>query len=365
MARIAIRADGGSDIGIGHIMRCLSLAKAFTQKGHIVYFLSKYSMGIALMEKEGFQVIQLPCEKEKNDTSFCWISEKLLRETEIIIEFVKQYKIDILVIDSYNVTEQYFLALRPHVRRLVYIDDDNKFAVPSDIVVNGNITAEYLEYKKYEEGQLLLLGPQYNMIRGEFQNISKRIIRENVQEIMITTGGTDPYNLTVKLINIFLRTDYFKDIRFNVLVGGGFLNQQELIKISNKFQQIKLYSTDITNQTTGIAYSTVRELMLQSDLAISAGGSTLYEFAACGTPVLAFIMAENQQRLVDMLAQLRFIINLGWYDKMDEATIIHNTKLLADNYDMRFRMANKSQNLVDTLGAERIVQKVTADLSIV
>jgi UDP-2,4-diacetamido-2,4,6-trideoxy-beta-L-altropyranose hydrolase len=363
MVRVAIRADGGKSIGMGHIMRCLSLASAFRKAGHSVCFFTKYDMGIELIEKEKFEVIRVPSDDKETEGFFYGNSKQLVSEANVILRLLYQYKIDILVIDSYNITKQYFLTLSPYVSRLVYIDDENKSTYPVDVVINGNVTAAYLGYQKYNDNQVLLLGPQYNMIRDEFKKIVTKDVRDNVEEIMMTTGGSDPYNMTGKLLNIFLKSDCFSRIKFNVLVGGGFTTSRELINLSHISDQVVLYSTTVVDTSGLIRHSTISEMMLRSDIAIAAGGSTLYEFAACGVPVLAFVLAENQQFLVEKMAQLEYIINLGWYNQICEKQIVDSINYLMSNYAARSKMSSKCLDLVDGLGTERIVKELTKGLS--
>jgi len=55
-------------------------------------------------------------------------------------------------------------------------DDLNKFVYPVDVLINGNITAPALNYAKYSDDELMLLGLKYNLIRDEFKNLPERII---------------------------------------------------------------------------------------------------------------------------------------------------------------------------------------------
>lgn len=73
------------------------------------------------------------------------------------------------------------MKIKPHVKILVYIDDVNAFSYPVDVVINGNITGKYLDYKSYFKNQKFLLGPSYNLIRDEFKNISKRAVSKEVK----------------------------------------------------------------------------------------------------------------------------------------------------------------------------------------
>lgn len=163
MLTIAFRAEGGKNVGMGHIMRCLSLAQAFRRNGHKVYFFSKQKEGIEKVRHENFDVVRLFSIAQETEGYFYGNSANLVDEARELIPLLREYQIDVLVIDTYNVSKEYFLALKAHVGGLAYIDDVDKFTYPVDIVVNGNITGEYLEYQKYDQKQVLLLGPHLNV----------------------------------------------------------------------------------------------------------------------------------------------------------------------------------------------------------
>lgn len=360
MANIAFRADGGKNVGMGHIVRCLSLAEAFRRYGHQVYFFSKLDEGIKRAKQEKFLVVKLSSEEQEPKGFFYGDPAYLNTEINEIISLLSKYQIDLLFIDSYNVSEQYFSNLKLHVRKLAYIDDVNKFPYPVDIVINGNITGEDFEYRKYDKKQVLLLGPRYNMIRPEFCNLPLRIIKEKVAEIMFTTGGADPYNVTEKLLSILLQNKLFDNIQINVLVGSGFTNCRDLINFKQNHGNVSLYSNSgLSHKYPNIEFSSVSALMLRSDMAISAGGSTLYELTACGTPALVIILADNQEAIVEKMDELGYVIKLGWHYQLNEDLVIGKLRGLINDYELRKEMSSKGQKLVDGYGTDRIVQSIT------
>ncbi|WIF93901.1 UDP-2,4-diacetamido-2,4,6-trideoxy-beta-L-altropyranose hydrolase [Caminicella sporogenes] len=355
MKMIAFRADGGLNIGMGHIMRSLSLAKEFRKNGYKVYFISKYRGGIEKIKEENFDVIQLKLREIKNTTGFNYGNPKELdKEADEIISIIKLYNIDLLFIDTYNVTEEYFLKIKQHVKKLGYIDDLNKFVYPVDILINGNITAEYMDYKKYSEDEIMLLGPKYNLIRDEFRNLPKRKIKEKVEEIMITTGGSDPHNMSSRILNWLLNDKELKKLKINVIVGSGFNNKEELRKISQIYNNVILHEN----------VKRISEIMLKSDIAISTGGSTLYELCACGTPTLAFIYADNQEFIVEKMDESGYVKNLGWYDKLQKEYLINNLKEYMYNFYEKENIYKIQKKLVDGKGVERIFKAFKNDINL-
>jgi UDP-2,4-diacetamido-2,4,6-trideoxy-beta-L-altropyranose hydrolase len=351
MAKIAVRTDGGDGIGLGHVMRCLSLAEAFTKAGHDVCFLGKLNIGLAIAKDRGFRTIKL----EQDEFEDIEPGRVLQNELKAMIRFLKASQIDIVIVDSYQVSAIYLTALRQSGSKLVYIDDENKFSIPADVVINGNLTAPFLGYRKYDIAQILLLGAEYNLIRSEFKNLPVKAVTDKVKTVLLTTGGTDSFHVTSKILNTVLKADEFANLRFNVLVGGGFTNIGELVDLSKMHSRVRLFSSQRRHSYPEIEFCSVANLMMDSDIAISAGGSTLYELAACGTPVLAFILADNQRFLVEKMAELGYVRNIGWYDQLEAKELVRQLHALIHHFTARAEMSRKGQNLVDAIGSERIV----------
>lgn len=359
MLRVCIRADGGKNVGMGHIIRCISLAQAFRRNGHKVYFFSKLDEGVEKARSEDFEVIRLNSVRDETEGYFYGDPENLAQEASETSTLLREYQIDVLVVDTYNVSEEYFLALKKLVKVLAYIDDVNMFPYPTDIVINGNITGESLGYRRYDQKQVFLLGSKFNMIRAEFANIPFRDSKEKIEEIMITTGGADPYNLTGRLLDILLSKEEYRNMRFNVLVGSAFTNCEYLGTLSINYPNLFLYANSVLPyKLPDITYSEVSPIMLRSDLAISAGGSTLYEFAACGTPVMAFVLADNQEGIVRKMDELGYVVSLGWYNQLNEDLVLDKLRFISNDYQRRKEMSSKGQNLIDGKGTERIIQSI-------
>ncbi|HOM01302.1 MAG TPA: UDP-2,4-diacetamido-2,4,6-trideoxy-beta-L-altropyranose hydrolase [Acetivibrio sp.] len=349
MLDIGIRVDGSSNIGMGHIMRCLSLAKGFRNAGANVFFLSRFEQGISKIRQDEFEVVEMPHENSRHLEGFFYgDASELEEDSEEIIRKIKAFNLDVLIIDSYNVNREFFLKLKPHVKKLCYIDDVNKFVYPVDVLINGNVTATAFNYTKYSNDELMLLGLKYNLIRDEFKDLPERIINRNVREMMITTGGADPFNLSLRLASIILSDEEFKDIGINIVVGSGFTNVESLKELARKSSNVILHENVLR----------MSEIMLKSDVAISAGGSTLYELCACGTPALAIVIADNQREMVDMLSSQGYIINLGWHGELSNMEILQKIKLLCKDYEKRVSISRKMQRLVDGEGVRRVVEEI-------
>lgn len=348
--KIAIQADGGTEIGMGHIMRTLVLAKELSTDNDVFYICrveskdgyehyikvsddevssleqlgkyemsySKYNKGIKKILSEGFRV-------------------KLINENNLIDE-LKCIKADMLITDSYSVNENYFHEIKKIFRKTIYIDDINEHYFDVDFLINQNSDAGDFNYKVNSDTKLLL-GTEYILLRDEFKNLPNKASEEKIHDIMITVGGADPHRLTEKFLNYISELDY----NFHIVIGPSFCDTSFVEKFHAN--NIKFYYN-----------ANMCEIMKNCDMAISACGSTLYELSACGVPTLGVIIANNQEGIANKLNSMGTIINLGWYNKISKEDLIYNINSLANDYIRRKALSEKASKLVDGKGAERIAK---------
>lgn len=326
---IAFRVEGGKGIGLGHIMRCITLAGEFRSLGHSVVFFSSLDDGVNRIKQEGYTI------------------EKTNRIADLIAS-LKHGQIDLLIIDSYDVNIQLFLDIKPYVKKICYIDDINKFTHPVDILLNGNINAQDLDYQKHNSNQLMLIGTEFTLLRNEFKDIPERKINKEVKSIMITSGATNPDNVVEKIIKILLDDENLRNLKINVIVGSSFENVQELRKVSGENPNIILHEK----------VKEISKVMLESDVAISTAGSTLYELCSCGTPTISFVIAENQQELANRMDKLGYIKCLGWYNEFKSGELTSQLKQLIKDIRKREIISKRMQNLIDGQGANRAAKLI-------
>ncbi|MEW9123294.1 MAG: UDP-2,4-diacetamido-2,4,6-trideoxy-beta-L-altropyranose hydrolase [Thermotaleaceae bacterium] len=346
MYKVAIRTDGGFGIGMGHVMRCLSLAKELKKTGKNVIFICREAAGIEKIRKENFEVLALGGEEDRKKNYNGYEDGALQKESEQIIKILDEKRIGLLIVDKYNLSEDYFLKLKNHVKKIVYIDDLNQFVYPVDLVINGNLYGPSMNYEKYTEEQEFLLGPAFNLMREEFRNLPKKQIGEKADRIMITTGGSDPHHMTQRFLKMMLRDKTLEALTIHVILGNLFTTAEELKKMAKQHKAIVFHEN----------VSHISEIMGQVDIGISAGGTTLYELAASGTPTLAFILADNQEQVVKEMEEEGYLISLGWFYQIDEKIFLSKLKELMKDYRLRKTMSSKGSGLVDGRGVERVVK---------
>ncbi len=342
--KIAIRADGGSKIGMGHIMRTLVLAKELS-KNNDVFFLCRIDVSSLQFFMKSSQVCQFNTDIEQGvSDKYKKGIEKILNEgfkvklvrEDYLIQDLQKVEADILITDSYDVDEEYFNRTKNMFSKTAYIDDMNLYYFNVDFLINQNIDGEDFSYKTNKETKLMV-GCKYVMLREEFAQPSGKNVNEKVKDIMLTVGGADPNYITEK----FLRWGSDLDYNFHVVIGPSF-NANNSVK-DFESEKIKIYYN-----------ANMYELMQKCDIAISACGSTLYELAVCGVPSIGIIIADNQEEIANKMHDLGIIKNIGWFNKIKKEDFIKVVKSVSKDYNLRKAMSKKASKIIDGKGAERI-----------
>lgn len=327
------RVDMNETIATGHMMRCLSIADAARAMGISSAFIIADDSAVSLLQSRNYPYIVLHSLWNKMDD-----------ELGKMIVLIHKHNIEKLIIDSYYVTKSYLEAMTLETETW-YIDDINAFHYP----VNGIICyANYWRKFKYNEsytGTELLLGTEYAPLRRKFTNLPPKNINEKIGHILILSGGSDEYNIIGKL----LESQKGKSDTVIDAVCGLFNPRYD--EMTDKFQKnLKIHIHR--------SLPDIDQYMKTADLAISAGGTTLYELCACGTPTIAYSLADNQ---LDNVRQFDEDGVIKYAGDVRTDDVVSNAIELMKQYDcmeVRKLLSAKMQRLVDGLGAIRIVEGI-------
>lgn len=364
---VVIRADANSKIGMGHVMRCLSVADALLKRGEEVLFVTADDTPVPLLTKKGvpYRVLHTDYADMEAELPKLWNALSELPQGPGVPEAALPQRNTFILVDSYYVTEKYLAALKKRITT-IYMDDIYAFSYPVDMLINYNIYGEEMGYEKDAAfaDTKLLLGTKYVPLREEFSAgagyvQSRKEFSEGVENvtpaadggILITTGGSDSFNLAGQLLMEAMKYDALKTKEYHVVSGSLNPHIGELQALAQKHENIHIHC-NVTNMA---------ELMAESEVALSAGGSTLYELCAVGVPVIAFSFAENQEHLVQTFVK-RGIAQYGGNYRADGNKMIQNTiaglETLLEDKNLRTEYRKKARTLVDGKGADRIAEAI-------
>ncbi len=346
--RAVFRADGSPEIGMGHIMRSVVLAEELKRGGCQVVFMSREDEAThKLLKEKSIEVHTISDESLP-------LHGDLMKEKETIKAVLKKIQPDVVVTDSYDITASYLETIKPYCKVLVSIDDLAEIEFCSDIIVNGNLKGEQMRYKTSNPDVKLLLGPRYILLGNQFRELQgKEKSLDLIENILVTMGGGDVMNLTPKVIRAFSGISH--NIAIRVMLGPAFNNLDEIKVAINESKR----SFEILRNPKNIA-----ELMFQADLAVSGGGSTLYELAVAGTPSIVLCQARNQLELADALDKYGTVVNLGDGRKVDEEKIKNTLEYLMRAPDVVRMMKERCRELVDGRGVVRVVDVIEKELEV-
>ena len=339
---ILIRADANETIGTGHVMRCLSIAEEFQRLGGKVKFIIADDRSRPMIENKGFETICLNSKWDNLDF-----------ETEKLVGTLQNNNAENLLIDSYFVTAPYLKQLSKHIFT-AYIDDMYSFAYPVHLLINYNFYADIETYQNlYQSAEIkpqFLLGCDYAPLRKEFSNVRKEI-HPHITKILITSGGTDRYNVAGQLLERFLSEERYCNIDFYVVLGRFNSNIEALQSMYGNHRNIHFL----------INIPDMDRYMKLCDIAITAGGTTTYELFASGIPSIMYTLADNQLDIAKKVSALGLIPWAGDVRK-DMTLCIDNILKWIDiylsDYQMRKEISAKMQSYIDGKGAGRIAMQL-------
>ncbi len=333
---ICIRVDGNSIIGTGHVMRCLAIAEQLTSLGGQVCFVVASNTMQSLINEKGYSIITL--DKPWDD----WNSQ-----IEDMKQLIFEYQIDVMLIDSYYLTEDFCKHIGNYTK-IVYIDDLLQVAYSVDTIINYNVYGKQIQYDLlygHCKDIKFYLGPQYVPLRSEF-TCTKRNHDGKIRKILITSGGTDNYNAIEQILEC-LQNVYQDAYEYYVVLGKYHHKKNEIVQLY-KFSSHVHVLLDVKNMA---------EWMRTCDLAISAGGTTIYELCSCGIPTIMYTIADNQMHMAKAFSDDNIIPYIGDF-RYESNRCLDRLLDIMDQYSLsqkRLRSTSKKmQEIVDGNGSKRI-----------
>ncbi len=319
-----ILTEGGRSIGYGHITRSLSLYQAFEEAGVEVKLVVNGDPSVEnLLDGVSYEPLD-------------W-----LRAWDSLERFCRNYP-SFVVVDSYLAPYEFYERVSRHFQLRIFVDDYHRLNYPDGIILNSSIYANTIGYGSRER---LLLGPRYMPLRRPFWRIGEKPIRERVKRILVTFGGTDTARVLTEMVVEFLAREY-PEVEKVIIIGGG------SEKKGGNLKQLSDPHTEIFINPDG---ERIKELMYDSDMAISGGGQTLYELARVGVPTIGVCLSDNQKMNLTHWERIGFVRYVGWCH--DEKLIPRIAKSIQDLDDRKRRLESSlaGRRFVDGMGGKRVV----------
>ena len=293
---VVIRTDASIDIGTGHVMRCLTLADVLTARGASPRFICREHEGNLCdrIEAGGFLVSRLPVLPAHQWEADATQSRAALDQAAITA--------DLLVVDHYGLGESWEHALRPVARRILVIDDLADRRHDCDVLLDPNLhdspASRYTGL--VAKSARVFVGPQYALLRPEFDRIASRTRDEGLHRLLAFFGGADPTNEAFKLVHA-LRALGTRAPKAQIVLGPVNPNAEQIRRATLGSERIRVI--EATNE--------IARLMAEADLGVGTCGGAAWERCCLGLPALVVISAANQRDDARILHSLGAVRNLG------------------------------------------------------
>jgi UDP-2,4-diacetamido-2,4,6-trideoxy-beta-L-altropyranose hydrolase len=347
---VAFRVDASTDMGTGHLMRCLTLADAVARRGGRVRFVSRSLPETlrAIVVERGHDLALLAGTSGPLDELpySAWLGTSQRIDAEETRRALADADWARLVVDHYAIDARWHRALREVCGTIIVIDDLANREHDCDVLIDQNLHDNaHARYERLVPAHCrLLLGPRYAMLRDEFRAHRPTKGREvTVRRILIAFGGVDGSDLTTRAIEAAADLG-LAEAQVDVVIGAQHHSRERIEAECDRLG----YGCHV--QTKRIA-----ELMAAADLAIGAGGSALWERCCMGLPALALLAAENQRAQLDEAAAHGLVYAPERTSDAGTHIAMHLRSLLA-NPGLRRAISRKGMQAVDGLGAQRVLR---------
>ena len=326
--KVLIRVDAGPTIGIGHAMRCTTLALELAHTGHAVEIVTE---GLPSNIRDRLAHPRIVVGGRQPQELVTDLADGPTAEHP-----------DVIVVDGYH--------LGPEVERLaaadqilLLIDDNGELPVEhAHLVLNQNLHADRSLYPTIRSDTLMLAGPPYALLRSDVLSLDRPEPDAVGRRLVVTLGGADPARLTRPIL-----TGLLEDPRNTIVVaiGPANLDRSDIENLASASEG--RISIDPGDLLTGFR---------SADIAVIGGGTTLWEVAFLGLPAVAAIVADNQLFGTYAAASRGFVAAVDVRAESDAQGILAAVRSLLDDADRRRQMTCSGRTVFDGRGAARVVE---------
>lgn len=323
--KVKIFTEAGNSIGYGHLSRCVSLYKEIQKR--------KVQVELVLYGEAG-DIFAL---NNKTITKKNWLDVEYLENTISNEDYV--------IVDSYIAQKKHYEIIASKSKKALYLDDTGRLEYPDGIIVHPSLNSHDIDYS-FAGNNIVLTGPKYIILRSSFINslncLREQKIKPFVHKALVLLGGTDVRNLTSVIIDYIVRDN--PNIIFEIVI-----KPEQYEKLSSA------YKLDNINFHKNLSENKMNQIMLDSDLAITTAGQTIYELIATRTPFLAIQIADNQKQNIKALKDYISSKIVLSYSSKNFINDLEDLFLALKDYDKRKIIVGKLLGLLDGHGPQRII----------
>ena len=330
---ILLRADASAKTGGGHMGRCIALAQELGARGNLIEFATRADdrLGTSMLTRAEIPFRILGCNDD-------WQSDaKATRETAQTSDWV--------VVDHYGLDDRWETQIKKSGSNILVIDDLANRRHDCDILVDAGRAPGSDAYRDLLPPECaVLLGPRYSMLRREFHARQRRAPQTRKKNILVFFGSADGSELTIPVLEALDRIDCREYVNVHVVVTDA----------NPRRRQVRQFKGVIVHENVPNMAAVLGDM----DMAIAAAGSTCWELACLGVPMVTVVTAQNQVQVNRTLREAGASASVGEVDETLDVRLRETVAALMADDARRRRMAVAGRTLVDGHGATRVARAI-------
>jgi len=318
--RIVFRVDGGGDLGMGHVYRCLTLADELSAALRCeLAFVSDaaFGAGVETIREAGYDVRAVGGGRDPFDA-------------------VAALAPDLVFLDVLDTDATAVRRLHETAAAIVNLEDTGGGIEQADFVVNA--------FEESRASSNHLTGAEYFVLREEF--CPDTAPTEPVERVLLTFGGSDPADASTLACRAAALAD--GDRAYRLVLGPDYGDRTDLDAAIR----------DLPGVTVLEAVEDMGTQMSWADMAVASGGRTAYELGAVGTPTLVVAQNDREHERMRALDAEGVVEYLGRAGSVSPADLAAAMDALAADPGRRRRLSERSREYVDGRGTRRILDLV-------
>ena len=331
MNKILLRADGSKDIGMGHLSRCCLIANyLFAEKNiqSIIVIRNDIAAKNFISNKCKIAIIHYI----DNDLSYN-------DELASISDLVDNENISLILLDllEINLTDQYINGLYENNIPVSAITDDSECRIINvDLILNGNPNQDRCDYSE-EKGEYLL-GASYFIMDPSYADSPIR--NKTVgNRILLTLGGSDHNNLIFGVLDVLVNISSVSEVIIMTSKSTGYYEELNRV-VNTQSKKIRIYN-DVP---------TLQPYWAECDLAITAGGNTLFERIASGVPGASICQLSRQMEIADKFEVMGVNRNIGYGPEIESDILMKSINDFITDDSSHLKQQQKCREIITGSG---------------
>ena len=313
--KIAIIVNAYEEIGTGHIYRCISLASKLLIDDVLFLVDGYHQLGVDIINSFNYPF-------------------KVYNGVDDLFNILKEYGPQIVINDVLDTSREYINRQKEEGYFIINFEDVGPGCEDANLVFDAL-------YEHDGGFGNIFTGHKYYILKDEFYFQPSKIINPEVNNVLLTFGGTDPNNFTEKVLEAIMDIGF--PGRIDIILGFGYPNKEELIEKYEIYPNVQIY-TNVNN---------ISDFMLKADIVFTSAGRTMYEVCAVGTPCIC-ICQNGREQTHSFGSSKNGFINMGLGEALSHDDIKNQFEIVWKDYELRKNMSGLMNNIDLKHGFENI-----------